>query len=208
MGLDEGKEKKRGTSYKKKYLDFRDKFQGKEKQLLKIQKELSSLRKEFKEQQKELESIDKEADQYLDYLKRLKAEFDNYKKRNLKEQGRKITLFSEDLIRQFLPIVDDLERALETVRGKEDITNFVQGVEIIFNQLKSTLEKQGLEQIRAKGEPFDPYLHEAIMKVELDEYPDNIIVEEMRKGYKLKDRVLRPTMVKVNKRSNDKDSKR
>ncbi len=103
--------------------------------------------------------------------------------------------------------MDDLERALETVRGKEDITNFVQGVEIIFNQLKNTLEKQGLEQIRAKGEPFDPYLHEAIMKVELDEYPDNMIVEEMRKGYKLKDRVLRPTMVKVNKRS-DKDSKR
>lgn len=207
MGSDEGKEKRRRTSYKKKYLDFRDKFRGKEKQLLKIQKELSSLREKFKEQQKELESIDKEADQYLDYLKRLKAEFDNYKKRNLKEQGRKITLFSEDLIKQFLPLVDDLERALETVRGKEDITNFVQGVEIIFNQLKSTLEKQGLEQIRAKGEPFDPYLHEAIMKVELDEYPDNIIVEEMRKGYKLKDRVLRPTMVKVNKRS-DKDSKR
>ena len=207
MGLGEGKEKKIGTSYKKKYLDFKSKFQGKEKQLLKIQKELSSLRKEFKEQQKELESIDKEADQYLDYLKRLKAEFDNYKKRNLKEQGRKITLFSEDLIKQFLPIVDDLERALEMVRGKEDITNFVQGVEIIFNQLKNTLEKQGLEQIRAKGEPFDPYLHEAIMKVELDEYPDNIIVEEMRKGYKLKDRVLRPSMVKVNKRS-DKDSKR
>ena len=174
---------------------------------MKIQKELSSLRKEFKKQQKELESIDKEADQYLDYLKRLKAEFDNYKKRNLKEQGRKITLFSEDLIKQFLPIVDDLERALETVRGKEEITNFVQGVEIIFNQLKNTLEKQGLEQIRAKGEPFDPYLHEAIIKVELDEYPDNMIVEEMRKGYKLKDRVLRPTMVKVNKRS-DKDSKR
>ncbi len=207
MGSDEGKEKRRRTSYKKKYLDFRDKFRGKEKQLLKIQKELSSLREKFKEQQKELESIDKEADQYLDYLKRLKAEFDNYRKRNLKEQGRKITLFSEDLIKQFLPIVDDLERALETVRGKEDVTDFVQGVEIIFNQLKNTLEKQGLEQIRAKGEPFDPYLHEAIMKVELDEYPDNIIVEEMRKGYKLKDRVLRPTMVKVNKRS-DKDSKR
>ena len=208
MGLDEGREKKRRISYKKEYLNIKNKFQEKEKQLLKIQKELSSLRKEFKEQQKELGSIDKEADQYLDYLKRLKAEFDNYKKRNLKEQGRKITLFSEDLIKQFLPIVDDLERALDVVKEKEDVTSFVRGVEIIFNQLKNTLGKQGLEQIRAKGEPFDPYLHEAIMKVELDEYPDNIIVEEMRKGYKLKDRVLRPTMVKVNKRSNDKDSKR
>lgn len=201
MGLDESKEKKRRISYKKEYSNLKNKFQKKEKQLLKIQKELSSLKTEFKEQQKEFESVDKEADQYLDYLKRLKAEFDNYKKRNLKEQGRKTTLFSEDLIKQFLPIVDDLERALDVVKEKEDVTNFVRGVEIIFNQLKNTLEKQGLEQIKAKGEPFDPYLHEAIMKVELDEYPDNIIIEEMRKGYKLKDRVLRPTMVKVNKKS-------
>lgn len=207
MGLDKGREKKRRISYKKEYLNFRDKFQGKEKQLLKTQKELSFLRKEFGEQQKELGSIDKEADQYLDHLKRLKAEFDNYKKRNLKEQGRKITLFSEDLIKQFLPIVDDLERALDTVKRAKDLTDFVQGVAIIFNQLKNTLEKQGLEQIRAKGEFFDPHLHEAIIKVELDEYADNVIVEEMRKGYKLKDRVLRPTMVKVNKRS-DKDSKK
>lgn len=207
MGLDKGREKKRRISYKKEYLNFRDKFQGKEKQLLKTQKELSSLRKEFREQQRELESIDKEADHYLDHLKRLKAEFDNYKKRNLKEQGRKITIFSEDLIKQFLPIVDDLERALDTVKRAKDLTNFVQGVEIIFNQLSHTLEKQGLEQIRAKGEFFDPHLHEAIIKVELDEYADNVIVEEMRKGYKLKDRVLRPTMVKVNKRS-DKDSKK
>lgn len=207
MGLDKGREKKRRISYKKEYLNFRDKFQGKEKQLLKTQKELSFLRKEFGEQQKELGSIDKEADQYLDHLKRLKAEFDNYKKRNLKEQGRKITLFSEDLIKQFLPIVDDLERALDTVKRAKDLTDFVQGVEIIFNQLSHTLKKQGLEQIRAKGEFFDPHLHEAIIKVELDEYADNVIVEEMRKGYKLKDRVLRPTMVKVNKRS-DKDSKK
>lgn len=207
MGLDKGREKKRRISYKKEYLNFRDKFQGKEKQLLKTQKELSFLRKEFGEQQKELGSIDKEADQYLDHLKRLKAEFDNYRKRNLKEQGRKVTLFSEDLIKQFLPIVDDLERALDTVKRAKDLTDFVQGVEIIFNQLSHTLKKQGLEQIRAKGEPFDPHLHEAIIKVELDEYADNVIVEEMRKGYKLKDRVLRPTMVKVNKRS-DKDSKK
>lgn len=207
MGLDKGREKKRRISYKKEYLNFRDKFQGKEKQLLKTQKELSFLRKEFGEQQKELGSIDKEADQYLDHLKRLKAEFDNYRKRNLKEQGRKVTLFSEDLIKQFLPIVDDLERALDTMKRAKDLTDFVQGVEIIFNQLSHTLKKQGLEQIRAKGEPFDPHLHEAIIKVELDEYADNVIVEEMRKGYKLKDRVLRPTMVKVNKRS-DKDSKR
>lgn len=208
MGLDESEERKRRISYKKEYSNFKNKFQEKKKELLKIRKELSSARKEFKEQQKEFESVDKEADQYLNYLKRLKAEFDNYKKRNLKEQGWKITLFSEGLIKQFLPIVDDLERALDVAKEEEEVTSFVQGVEIIFNQLKNTLEKQGLEQIRAKGEPFDPYLHEAIMKVELDEYPDNIIIEEMRKGYKLKNRVLRPTMVKVNKRTNDEDSNR
>ncbi len=208
MGLEESKEKKKRISYKKEYSNLKNKFQEKKKKLLKVQKELSSRKKELKEQQEEFKSVDKEADQYLNYLKRLKAEFDNYKKRNLKEQERKATLFSENLIRQFLPIVDDLERALGVAKGKEDITNFVQGVEIIFDQLKNVLGKQGLEQIRAKGEPFDPYLHEAIMKVELDEYPDNIIVEEIRKGYKLRDRVLRPTMVKVNKRTDDKDNNR
>ena len=207
MESSEDKGKKKTISYKKEYLKVKDELKEKQKRLSELQKELSSLRKKFKEQKKELNSVDKEAGQYLEYLKRLKAEFDNYKKRNSKEQARRISLFSEDLIKQFLPIVDDLERALDLEKKAKDRASFVQGVEIIFNQLKNTLEKQGLEQIKAKGEIFDPHLHEAIMKVELEEYSDNVVVEEMRKGYKLKDRVLRPTMVKVNKKSN-KDSKK
>lgn len=207
MELSEDKGKKKRRSYKKEYLEVRDKLQEKQKRLSELQKELSSLKKEFREQKKELSSVDEEAREYLEYLKRLKAEFDNYKKRNSKEQDRRVSLFREDLIKQFLPIVDDLERALDSGKKTKDKADFIQGVEIIFNQLKITLEKQGLEQIKAKGEIFDPRLHEAIMKVELEEYPDNVVVEEMRKGYKLKDRVLRPTMVKVNKKSN-KDTKK
>jgi len=207
MGLSEDKGKKKRISYKKEYLSIKNKFQEKEKQLQELQKELFSLKEKLKKQEKELNSVDKEADEYLNYLKRLKAEFDNYKKRNLKEQERRINLFSEDLIKQFLPIMDDLEKALELAKKSKDTTNFIQGVEIIFNQLKNILEKQGLKQIKAKGELFDPHFHEAIMKVELKEYPDNLIVEEMRKGYKLKDRVLRPAMVKVNKKSQQNNSK-
>jgi len=207
MESSEDKGKKKRIIYKKEYLRVKDELKEKQKRLSELQKELSSLRKKFKEQKKELNSVDKEAGQYLEYLKRLKAEFDNYKKRNSKEQTRRISLFSEDLIKQFLPIVDDLERALDLEKKTKDRASFVQGIEIIFNQLKNTLEKQGLKQIKAKGELFDPRLHEAIMKVELEEYSDNVVVEEMRKGYKLKDRVLRPTMVKVNKTGN-KDSKK
>jgi len=201
MELSKDKGKKRRISYKKEYLNIKNELQEKEGQVLELQRELSSLEKKFREQEKELNSIDKEADEYLDYLRRLKAEFDNYKKRSLKEQERRISLFSEALIKQFLPTMDDLERALGLVKRTKDTTNFVQGVEIIFNQLKNILEKQGLKEIKAKGELFDPHFHEAMMKVELEKYPDNLVVEEIRKGYKLKDRVLRPAMVKVNKKS-------
>jgi len=201
MELSKDKGKKRRISYKKEYLNIKNELQEKEGQVLELQRELSSLEKKFREQEKELDSIDNEADEYLDYLRRLKAEFDNYKKRSLKEQERRISLFSEALIKQFLPTMDDLERALGLVKRTKDTTNFVQGVEIIFNQLKNILEKQGLKEIKAKGELFDPHFHEAMMKVELEKYPDNLVVEEIRKGYKLKDRVLRPAMVKVNKKS-------
>ena len=138
MGLSEDKRKKKRISYKKEYLNIKNKFEEKEKQVQELQKELFSLREKLNKQKEELNSIDKEADEYLNYLKRLKAEFDNYKKRNLKEQERRIELFSEDLIRQFLPILDNLERALDLAKKSKDITNFVQGVEIIFNSLLKT----------------------------------------------------------------------
>ena len=175
-------EEKKGkrVSYKKKYLE--------------VKKELENLKKE-------LASTDEEAREYLDYLKRLKAEFENYKKRVLKEREQTVKLANEILIRQFLPIMDDLERALSSVKKTKDIDSLVEGIVMVLNQLKKILKKQGVEEIKAKGKEFDPYFHEAVLELKSDKYPNNFVVEEMRKGYKLNNRILRPAMVKVNKRS-------
>jgi len=176
--MEEKKDKR--VSYKKKYLE--------------VKKKLENLKEE-------LASTDEEAREYLDYLKRLKAEFENYKKRVLKEREQTVKLANENLIRQFLPIMDDLERAISSVKKAKDIDSLVEGIVMVLNQLKEVLKKQGVEEIKAKGKEFNPYFHEAVLELKSDKYPDNFVVEEMRKGYKLNNRILRPAMVKVNKRS-------
>lgn len=205
--MEKDKTRKR-VNYKKRYLDTKKELEAREKKLVGIQKKLSFLKEKFSSQEKELASVDKEAREYLEHLKRLKAEFENYKKRSLKDRKRIISLSNEELIREFLPVMDDLERALEEAKKEKskELTSFLQGIEMIFGGLKSVLEKQGLKQIKAQGERFDPHFHEAVMRVELDKYPDDFVVEEMRKGYKLNDRLLRPSAVKVNKKSH-KDTK-
>jgi len=190
------------VSYKNKYLETKEELEFERERLRNTQKELSLLQKRFKEMKNELALTDKEATEYLDCLKRLKAEFENYKKRSLKEKERIVKFANEDLIKQFFPLLDDLERALESVKGSKNSASFLEGIKIILVQFKHLLKNQGVEEIKAQGEEFNPYFHEAIMQVESNEYPDNLVVEEIRKGYKLKDRILRPAMVKVNKRNN------
>jgi len=190
------------VSYKNKYLETKEELEFERERLRNTQKELSVLQKRFKEMKNELALTDKEATEYLDCLKRLKAEFENYKKRSLKEKERIVKFANEDLIKQFFPLLDDLERALGSVKGPKNSASFLEGIKIILVQFKHLLKNQGVEEIKAQGEEFNPYFHEAIMQVESNEYPDNLVVEEIRKGYKLKDRILRPAMVKVNKRNN------
>jgi len=190
------------VSYKNKYLETKEELEFERERLRNTQKELSLLQKRFKEMKNELALTDKEATEYLDCLKRLKAEFENYKKRSLKEKERIVKFANEDLIKQFFPLLDDLERALGSVKGPKNSASFLEGIKIILVQFKHLLKNQGVEEIKAQGEEFNPYFHEAIMQVESNEYPDNLVVEEIRKGYKLKDRILRPAMVKVNKRNN------
>ena len=108
----------------------------------------------------------------------------------------------EDLIKQLLPVMDNLERAIISAGQSKDICALVEGVKMTLEELRGVLKRQGLQEIKAEGEEFNPYLHEAVMQVELDKFPDNLVVEEMRKGYKLNDKVLRPAMVKVNKKVN------
>ncbi len=198
---------KESVNYQKKYLEIKAKLTTKEKRLKDAKKEIASLRSQLKAVKEELKSTDKEAGEYLDYLKQLKAEFENYKRRSQKERERMVSWSTEDLIKQFLPVLDDLERAVDSSQQSKNLASLVEGMRMILAKLRGALQRQGLQEIKAKGEEFNPHFHEALMSVDLAEYPDNLVVEEMRKGYKLNDKILRPAMVKVNKRSEEKKVK-
>jgi len=146
-----------------------------------------------------LEKLQGERNELLERLARLQAEFENARKRAAREQQEYKDFALADALRNLLPIVDSFDRALQTkVQKPED---FRAGVELIRKQFHDALEKLGLRPIPAKGEPFDPRLHEAIEMVDTDAVKDHHIVDELQRGYKLKDRLLRPAMVRVARNS-------
>jgi molecular chaperone GrpE len=143
----------------------------------------------------ELQKMRGERDALLDRMARMQADFDNARKRAQREQQEFREYASADTIKAILPILDSMERALHaSVSANSDLRN---GVELIYKQLLDALTKLGLRPIAAKGEPFDPRLHEAIEMVDTSEAADHQILEELQRGYKFKDRLLRPSMVKV-----------
>ena len=129
---------------------------------------------------------------------RLYAEFENYKKRVNKDKEELIKYGNENLLYELLPVIDNLEMALKHASNNVS-SGLVQGVEITLKELNKTLEKFGLIAIDADGKPFDPLIHHAMMQVERDDVEENTVVEELRKGYMLKDKVLRPALVAVSK---------
>jgi len=151
------------------------------------------------ELKKQLQAREKEAAENFDRLLRTRAEFENYKKRMERERADTIKFCNENLIRDMLPIVDNLEMALK--HGENSSPNnskpLVEGVEMVLNQLMKSLEKFGVTSFSSVGEKFDPNRHEAMMQVESDEHEVNSVVSEFRKGYFLKDRLLRPAKVTV-----------
>ena len=134
--------------------------------------------------------VQTDSDKYL----RLMAEFDNYKKRSAKERENIYTDVRVDTVSKFLPVYDNLERALRTETADEA---YKKGVEMTFNQLCEVFKNLGVEAIESVGQPFDPNLHNAVMHVEDAEKGENEIVEEFRKGFKVNDKVIRFSMVKV-----------
>jgi len=145
----------------------------------------------------ELVQAKAKADEHYNHVLRLQAEFDNYRKRTQKEKTEIIKHASERLVEELLPVLDNFERAASSAQSNPDINAYSQGVDMIFRQLQTVLDKEGLKVIEALGQPFDPNLHDAVLRVELDEHPENTVVEELQKGYYLKEKVLRPSMVKV-----------
>ena len=142
----------------------------------------------------ELQKIKAERDSLLDRLARMQAEFENARRRTVKEQQEFRDYAAADTIKALLPVLDSFERALQV---KSDAAEFRNGVDLIYKQLQTALGKVSLQSIVAKGEPFDPRYHEAIEMVDTTEIPDHQVIEELQRGYKLKDRLLRPAMVKV-----------
>src|SRR5579863_159243 len=146
----------------------------------------------------ELQKLKAERDSLLDRLARAQAEFDNARKRASKEQQDFRDYAAADSIKPLLPVLDSFERALQV---KSEPGDFRSGVELIYKQLQDALAKLGVRAIPAKGEPFDPHVHEAIEMVETSDAADHEVIEELQRGYKIKDRLLRPAMVKVAKNS-------
>lgn len=136
------------------------------------------------------------AENYLASWQRCQADFINYKQRAEQEKGGIIEFANSTLICNLLPIMDDLERAFASVTVDLDESNWTEGIRLIYNKLKATLEAQGLTEIEARGEPFDPRLHEAAMQQEGEE---GMVIEEIQKGYKFKEKVIRPSLVTVGK---------
>jgi molecular chaperone GrpE len=137
-----------------------------------------------------------QAASYLEDLQRLKAEFENYRKRMLKEQTVMIERASAAVVERLLPILDNFELALMAADRTKDYESMVRGVEMVYGELLEVLKREGLERIDSLHKPFDPELHEAVMHAE-GEGDEIVVLDEMRPGYKLGGRVIRPAMVKV-----------
>lgn len=144
-----------------------------------------------------LSQLESERDEYLDTLRRVQAEFENYRKRVIKEQTALVDRATSGLVEQLLPVLDSFELALDNIDApdSEEIKGVRKGVELVYAELLGVLDKAGLSRIEAEGKPFDPNVHEAVMQEEGDGEP--VVSDVLRTGYTLKGRVLRPAMVKV-----------
>jgi len=155
--------------------------------------------KETEELKKKLEEKEKEAKEHYDRLLRMAADFENYKKRAVREKEEWTKFANEDLIKGILPFIDNLERAVNHSEKTEDFQSLVEGIRLTVQQLLQTLGKFGVSPIESFGKPFNPAVHQAMLVVETDQHEPNQVVEEFQKGYLLNDRLLRPATVSVSK---------
>ena len=142
-----------------------------------------------------LAAVTAERDEYLDLVQRVQADFENYRKRSVREQERLVAHAHERLVRELLPILDDLERALEAAERHEE-AQLVEGVKLVEKSLRASLAKEGLAEIDTDG-PFDPHVHEALLTQPSDASASGSILEVVQRGYRFGDRVVRPARVIV-----------
>ncbi|MEG6569031.1 nucleotide exchange factor GrpE [Thermoanaerobacterium thermosaccharolyticum] len=155
---------------------------------------------EIEELKNKLKQKEEEANEYLEMAQRLKAEFENYRRRTEKEKADLIEYGKEQVILDILPVIDNFERALETQYDDNgENASFKEGINLIYRQFKGILEKMGVKEIESLGQMFDPYKHHAVMQEEAEGKKENEIIEVFQKGYMFNNKVIRPSMVKVAK---------
>ncbi len=146
----------------------------------------------------ELEAVRQEARDNYDRFVRLSAEFENYKKRASREMSEFRKYANEMIIRELLPVVDNLERAIESSGDDENVNScVVEGVGMTLKEILKVFDQFEIKQVESLGQPFNPGFHEAVMREESDEYPENTVIKEFQKGYLMHDRLIRPAMVVV-----------
>ncbi|MDP8012056.1 MAG: nucleotide exchange factor GrpE [Thermoplasmata archaeon] len=159
---------------------------------------LENERKKNEELEKKLKEEEEKSKNYWDRILRMQADFENFQKNMEKERQNIVKMASEDIIKDLIDDLENLELALEN--AKKDNENIYNSLKIVYDHFLKTLEKNGLERIESIGKKFDPYLHEAIMIEETLNNDDGLVVEEFRKGYKLNGKVIKPSKVKVLKK--------
>jgi len=167
------------------------------RKIVEKEEELKNIEVELSETKKLAQEKDNLSKEYLKHLERLQADFDNYKKRQEKKQKEFIEFANEELIINLLSVLDNLERALDSVENEKDTKAIKEGVNNTLKEFHNILNKEGVKPMQSIGHRFDPYKHEAVMKIDTDKYSEDTITEEFRKGYYIKTKVLRPAMVKV-----------
>ncbi len=171
----------------------------KTKEKPKEQKEPEQNKSQLEELRQQLDNLQKERDELFGKLQRLSADYANFQKRAPKQINDTIAYEKQKLIKSLLPTLDNFEHTFQKANSAQNLETFVKGVQIIYEQMLDILKSYGLEPINALGEKFDPSLHEAMLQKTDPEKENNIVLQEFQKGYKLNDRVIRPSKVIVNK---------
>ncbi|NSL50274.1 nucleotide exchange factor GrpE [Bacillus sp. P2(2020)] len=169
-----------------------------ENQIENEQDQASEESEELSPEKIEIKRLEQELEEKQNRLLRLQADFENYRRRVRLDQEAAMKYRAQSLIENLLPVLDNFERALNIEVKEEETKQLLKGMEMVYRQLQDALKTEGLNVIEAVGKEFDPNYHHAVMQVNDSNYESNVVVEELQKGYILKDRVIRPTMVKVN----------
>jgi molecular chaperone GrpE len=178
-----------------------DERERREREQAQRERELAEREREFAERERELSeelaAARAEAKQHLDDLRRLKAEFENFRKRTQRDQGAARASAASALVTRLLPVLDNFELAISSAEHSQDFEKMLKGVEMVSGELREVLRSEGVAEIAAEGEPFDPQRHEAVVAVEAEDVEPGTVVAVVRTGYELQGKVLRPAMVKV-----------